>query len=340
LRLLLVAICILSLTVLFVLYTLLKKYHETKPRIFNKRLDNIINIITLISVVFGILSLLTSSLGLLYETRKASLTIEFYTPHGLLWNYENANNLCLSLDSDHHVCYSFGIPSEWNIAIKNTGTKYADNLKIKIQFDGFVFTPEPESYTLSDFIYGTGSYASINYVFSQTLKPGEVIDVPALPWENTYMDYDSISSKTNMKIKLYENNSLVLEKNYPINIVANELVSDICILDNVEDAQQTVYKLNQYYVQKYDNHGKYFNKYILKELDTYPLNANEFSIEDYQKAYKFYLERINVYNPSTSNCYKQLALFYGRLYYQNVKNKIPDLNLEQAITNDFISFKN
>ena len=138
--------------------------------------------------------------------------MEIYTLHELPWEEENGSQqLCLSYDNDGHVDYDFGVPGTWHLHIKNDGNQYAENVKIRIRFDDFAFVAQPDSFTLSDHNYGIGSYRTIEHTFNGFIQPGETIEVPYIPFDNTEVYDDYNPSQTNMNIKIYENSSLVLE---------------------------------------------------------------------------------------------------------------------------------
>lgn len=329
----LVCICILSFVTLIVLCLLIKNYKNQNISHFDKRAKKVANIISFISTTFAVLALLISSIGLIMQSKSPKLQMEIYTAHEIIWEEENGSQeLCLSYDNDGHVDFGMGVPSEWHIHIINEGNQYAENVKIQIRFDDFAFISQPSSFILSDHNYGIGSYCAVERIFDDVIQPGETIEVPYIPFDKAELYEDSNSSHTNMNIKIYENSSLVLEKNIFIKIVDNDMFEDGCLLETYEnDEDKLVRKLNEYYF----NHEGYFSEQNL-DLDSMEFYPKElaFSMKEYEEVYKYYLKLINVYNPTLADIYNRLALFYGRLYYMGLSKEISGIDIEQAIEND------
>ena len=333
----LICICVLSFLTLIFLYFLIKNYKNKNINSIDNRVGKVINVLGFISTASAVLALITSILGLIMQNKSPKLEIEIYTMHELTWEEENGDKqLCLSLDNDGHVYFDLGIPNIWYLHIKNEGNQYAENVKIKIKFEDLGFVTNPDSFILSDYIYGTGFFSSIEHTYDQVIQPGEIIRVPYIPFTNAKVyDIDSYYEPdyTNMNIKIYENNSLTLEKNFLIELVENSLKQDLCFLENpyISDEDKIVREFNEYYFDDED----YFSEYDLS-LYTMELYPKEFvfGLEECEIVYQHYLRLIDVYNPYMSSIYRKLAVFYGRLYYLELSKEIDGINIEQAIQND------
>ena len=329
----LILICVLSLLTLIALCLLIINYKNKKINKIDKKAKKVVNIISFISTGFAVLALFISSLGLIIQAKSPDLQMEIYTMHELPWEEENGSQeLCLSYDNDGHVDFDFGVPKTWHLHITNQGNQYAENVKIQIRFDDFAFVSEPVSFTLSDHNYGIGSYCAVEHIFDEIIQPGETVEVPYIPFDNAELYEDYNSKFTNMDIKIYENNSLALEKSVFIKIVDNIMFEDSCSLEIYEnDEDKLVRKFNEYYF----NHKDYFSECNL-DLDSMELYPKElaFSLKKHEEVYKHYLGLINVYNPILVEVYNKLTLFYGRLYYMGVSEEISGIDIEQAIEND------
>lgn len=329
----LISICVLSFLTLIVLFLLIKNYKNKNINFIDKRVGKIVNIFTFISTAYAVLALIISILGLIMQNKSPKLEIEVYTIHEVTWEEENGDKqLCLSLDNDGHVGFEFGSPNIWHLHIKNEGNQYAENVKIKIQFGDLVFVPDPDSFILSNYFYGTGLFGSIEHTYDQVIQPGEIISVPEIPFNNVEL-YEHNSDYTNMNIKIYENNSLALEKNFLIEFVENPLKEDICFLEEpyISDEDKIVREFNEYYFDDEDYFSEcYLNLY---PMELYPKEF-VFGLEECEIVYQHYLRLIDVYNPDMSSIYRKLAVFYGRLYYLELSKEIDGINIEQAIQND------
>lgn len=329
----LICICLLSLLTLIALCLMIINYKNKKINQIDKKAKKVVNIISLISTGFAVLALFISSLGLIIQTKSPNLQMDIYTMHEMTWEEENGNEeLCLSYDNDGHVDFAFGTPETWHLHITNGGNQYAENVKVQIRFSDFAFVSQPDSFTLSDHNYGIGSYCAIERTFDEIIQPGEIIEVPYIPFDKAELYEDYNSDYTNMNIKIYENSSLVLEKNIFIKIVNNMMFEDGCSLEIYEDDEdKLVRKFNEYY---FDCKG-YFSVYNLdlSLMELYPKEL-AFSLDKHERVYKYYLQLINVYNPVLADVYNRLALFYGRLYYMGLSKEISGIDIEQAIEND------
>lgn len=332
--------CVLSFITLIILCLLIKNYKSEKINHLEKRAKKVVNIISFISTTFAILALFISVFGIIIQTKSPKLQMEIYTMHELAWEEENeGEELCLSYDNDKHVDFVLGAPYTWHLHIKNVGNQYAENVKIQIRFDTFAFVSQPVFFTLSDHNHGVGSYCAIEHTFSELIQPGEMVEVPDIPLDNAELydkemfdDHKLNRENTNMNVKIYENNSLVLEKNVFIKIVDDPMLEDECSLEKYEDDEdKLVRKFNEYYFDQED----YFSECNL-DLDLMELYPKElaFSLKKHERVYKHYLKLINVYNPILSNVYSKLAVFYGRLYYIGLSKEISGIDIEQAIEND------
>ena len=330
----LICICVLSFFTLVALCFVIKNNKNKKISDFDNRIGKAINIISSIGVIFAILALLISTWGLILQIKSPKLQMEIYTPHELTWEEENGDKkLCLSYDNDGHVGFAMGVPSTWHLHIKNEGNQYAENVKIKIRFGEFAFVSQPDSFILSDFNYGMGSYAVIEHSFNKVIQPGEILEVPYFPFANAELYEFSDPDHTNMNIKIYENSSLVLEEDIFIEFVNDRMIEDTCLLNlYVSDEDKVVRRLNEYYFDYYDDCIFESNLY-LDSMELYPQEL-VFSLEEYEKVYRHYLKLINVYNPSIASIYNRLAVFYGRLYYLSLSKEMEGIDIEQAIEND------
>lgn len=337
---LLICMCVLSFITFIILCLLIKNYKSKKINYLEKRAKKVVNIISFISTAFAILALFISVFGLIIQTKSPKLQMEIYTMHEIAWEEENkGEELCLSYDNDEHVDFDFGVPHTWHLHIKNVGNQYAENVKIQIRFDDFAFVSQPNSFTLSDHNHGLGSYCALEHTFSELIQPGETVEVPYIPLNNAELyneelsdDYKLNRENTNMNVRIYENNSLVLEENVFIKIVDNPMLEDDCSLEIYEDDEdKLVRKFNEHYF----NHEGYFSECNL-DLDSMELYPKElvFSLKKHERVYKHYLKLINVYNPVLSEVCGKLAVFYGRLYYIGLSKEISGVDIEQAIEND------
>lgn len=332
----LICICVLSFLTLIVIFYLIKNYKNKNINSIDNRVGKVINVLAFISTGSTVLALIISILGLIMQNKSPKLEIEVYTMHGLTWEEENGDKqLCLSLDNDGHVDFDLGIPNIWYLHIKNEGNQYAENVKIKIKFEDLGFVTNPDSFILSDYIYGTGFFSSIEHTYDQVIQPGEIIKVPYIPFTNAKVyDIDSYyePAYTNMNIKIYENNSLALEKNFLIEFVENSLKQDLCFLENpyISDEDKIVREFNEYYFDDED----YFSEYDLSLYSMLYPKEFVFSLEECEIVYQHYLRLIDVYNSYMSSIYRKLAVFYGRLYYLELSKEIDGINIEQAIQND------
>lgn len=316
----------------------IKKNKNKNIKNFDNRIGKVINIISSIGVIFSVLSLCISILGVLLQIKTPKLQIEIFTIHGVTWEEENGDKeLCLSYDNDGHIDFAMSMPNVWHLHIKNEGNQCAENVKIKISFSEFAFTSQPDNFTLTDFNYGMGSYAVIEHIFNEEIQPGESIEVPYIPFDNAELYEFSNPNYTNMNIKIYENSSLILEKDIFIEIVDNEMIENTCTLTLYEsDESKIVRKLNEYYFESNYYKSSPFESHLnLNSVPLYPIEYS-FSLEEYENVYRHYLNLINVYNPSMESIYSKLAVFYGRLYYYGLSKKIPEIDIEQAIENDMM----
>lgn len=344
----LICVCVLSFLTLIMLCILIINYRNKDIKCIDDRIGKIINLISLTSTIFTVFALIISIVGLVIQNKSPKLEIEIYTMHEEPWKVENDQQLCLAQDNDGHIDFNYGTFNMWHLHIKNKGNQYAENMKIRIHFEKFGFISQPDSFTLSDYIYGTGFFSAIEYTYDQVFQPGEVIEIPYIPFENAevfdtcigYETYDFYSynelNYTNMNIEIYENNSLVFVKNYLIELVDNPLIEYTCFrerphLTDEEDIDKAVRKFNEYYFNEKD----YFSEadFSLYSMQLYPKEFI-FSLEECKMVYEHYLRLIYVYNPHMASIYKKLAVFYGRLYYLELSKEIDGINIEQAIQND------
>ncbi len=335
-RTMLIWICVLSFLTLVILCLVIKNNKNKKIKSFDNRIGKVINIISSIGVIFSVLTLLISIWGIMLQIRKPKLQVEIYTVHGVSWEEENGEReLCLSYDNDGHVDFAMSMPNVWHLHIKNEGNQYAENVKIKIRFSEFAFASQPDYFTLTSFNYGMGTYAVIEHIFDEDIQPDEYVEVPGIPLKNAELYEFSNPNYTNMNIKIYENNSLVLEKNFFLKFIDNEMIEDTCaLMVYTSDEDKIVRKLNDYYFKT--NGNKYFLFESHLNLELIPLYPRKltFSLEDYENVYRHYLKLINVYNPTMASIYNKLAVFYGRLYYYGLSKEMPEIDIEQAIEND------
>lgn len=332
----LIWICVLSFLTLVILCLVIKNNKNRKIENFDNRIGKVMNIISSIGVIFAVITLLISIWGIILQIKTPKLQMEIFTSHELSWEEENSwNELCLSHDNDGHIDFALNIPNVWHLHIRNEGNQYATNVKIKIRFSEIGFTSQPDNYTLRDFIHGMGHYAVIEHIFNEEIQPGEYIEVPYIPFDNAELYEDGSLDYTNMNIKIYENNSLVLEKDFFIEFVDNEMLKDTCVLKAYEpEENKIVRKLNEYYFETNGYKDFIFESHLnLESISLYPREL-AFSLEDYENVYRHYLKLINVYNPSMASIYKKLAVFYGRLYYYGLSKEMPEINIEQVIEND------
>lgn len=339
----LICICALSFLTLIALCFLIRNYKNGNINSIENRVGKVINVLSFISTTFTILALIISILGLVMQKKSPKLEIEIYTMHGEPWEVENGNQqLCLAVDNDGHVDFNMGFNNVWHLRIKNEGNQYAENVKIRIHFEKFGFVSQPVSFTSADYIYGTGFFSAIERTFDQVIQPGEAIHVPNIPFENAeafdtcigYETYDFYSydelNYTNMNIRIYENNSLVSEKNYLIELVDEPMMEYTCFrerphLTDKEDIDKIVRKFNEYYFSECD--------FSLYSMDLYPKDC-AFCLEECEVVYQHYLRLKDIYNSDVSSIYRRLATFYGRLYYLELSQKIDGIDIEQAIRND------
>lgn len=333
----LICLCILSFFTLIILCILIKNYKNKNINYIDNRVGKVINILSFIGTTFTVLAFIISIFGLIMQNKSPKLKIEIYTMHSVTWEEDNGDKqLCLSCDNDGHIDFDAAVPYMWYLHIENEGNQYAENVKIKIKFSDLGFVSEPDSFMLSDYLYGTGYYSTIECTFGQVIQPGEDIRVPYIPFDCAKV-YDIEGhyepDYTNMNIKIYENNSLVLEKNFLIEFVENTLKKDTCFMEKsyISDEDKTVRELNEFYFDDKSYLSERDLSLYLMEL--YPKEI-AFSLEEHEIVYRHYLGLINVYNSNMSSVYRKLAVFYGRLYYLGVSKDIDGINIEQAIYND------
>ncbi|MCR6513990.1 hypothetical protein M4I33_03750 [Clostridium sp. LY3-2] len=200
-----------------------KKKNSIVTTIESKLVDSM-NSITFIGVFFTIITLIVSSVGIIYTIKEPKLEINFKTPHYALWEEENGNDpLYLVQDNDGHIDYEITQPGQWHITLVNYGDKTIDKITVKVKLSDIFFIDQEYEYNMIDHLYGHGGYGTLERTFTD-IDPGCEINLPYFPFNIVGMDenyetnqYKSLDS-INMKVELFINDKKNKSKEYKIDI--------------------------------------------------------------------------------------------------------------------------
>ena len=292
-----------------------------------------------IQTIITCIALFVASISILLELKMPSFQFIFTDQHGSPLELIKGKHIPLGINQEKQLCYLPYSPSNWNIIIKNTGNKVAENILFELSIDGVSFRDQSFIYKVKNFEYGLGTYSSLVFDTDYTLKPGESICLPKIPF--TYCEHSlSHNQITSIHITIYCNDIEVVKKSF--NAIA--ILDDIGDSNNIDEIVYDTELINEMY--HFFNHQPSNFSYIdYLNLDPYTCTISKDKVDIYHKIYQKYLNNtfteyssFPITREIVSNKYrngmKSRIIFWGRIYYLS-----KDYNIEQVellVTNDLI----
>ena len=250
----------------------------------------------------------------------------------------------------HFTNFTGGYPDVWNFRVYNNGTGIAEDIVIKIEIGDVEFEPtsQPDEYNLENHLHGIGTYVTISRDLGM-IEPDQYIDLPSFPSDNTMVVFKDdpvqeavydIKKNTILRLKVYSNEGLILEKIYNCKCVSVE--DDIKSEYEIYQKEESKNIIDGYIAEYEAGHlawpmGDRDNRRLAYAIDEilfggvndrfdspYPdfstcaelVNEHsEIPAEIYNVMYRTTLYKLNVYNEAMRQFHYREVTVYGRLFY-------------------------
>lgn len=326
---------LLALIFLIFVSTYFKCSREKIEKI-DKKLSSIQNIVAFLSILIAILTILiTSGINKQYE-KYSKLDAVIVDGRRATWDTEyHFEKLPFTVDENGHFKYLIGPEQEWNVCITNSGNATAKNVVVEISLDHYVFSGTPDNYTLNGHNYGLNSFTYITRSYT-SIQPNTRIILPSIPFEIMEesewcdIEHDGRES-TNLHVTIYEDDNIEKSFKFQCEYFEDDVFGGTC-LHNL-DEHNPVLELD---ALRDNEVGSPFVKpaFTYIECKTFFENHPEIPTSDFQTAYFYYLEKLNVFNPDVRLEARKNCIFYGRVYYMSINED----NIDLKINNDIFPF--
>ena len=312
-----------------------------RPQLFKKRNNKVAVIsdyVQFISVMVAVITLGITCLINILSHREGKLSISIVNGYGKEMNAEKVE---LGIDSNEHLTFVGAYENQWQITLYNDGDAICENVVVRISISDVMFLGIIDDYHVSTHLHGLGGYKYLVREYDN-IKPDEKITLPYIPLENTKIVDDSSGNNGDgfvLTIEIYSKQSIVKSKNIKIVKKNTDKVSFACESRIDEDN----IKWNDHAFSIYMNNSLFSDSdFIMYDIDFKNIGYKDyydcvnivkkelFSSADYQRLYKYYLTKLNVYNDEARLFYTKFATIYGRLYYLSVS----DDDIERKVQND------
>lgn len=311
----------------------------------NKKVASVSDYIQFIGVVLAVGTISIACIINIFGYKSSKFYIELLDVNGSEWSDDHYESEVpgLGIDDNNHLTFTGKYSDAWRISLCNNGNTIAEDISIRISIDGVMFFGIIEDFDVSNHMHGLGGYKYIVREYDN-IKPNETLILPVLPLENAEVTYyDNLLDGFNMTIDVFSKDSIMFSQNIKIHKNTTDEIEKKCkyVIDEDRlDYDDEMFTLSMNKTIFYSDNDNIFmnNDFSYIDYRDYVdcesiIKENEYDSESYQRVYKYYLSKLNVYNNKTKMIYVRFATIYGRLYYISCSQT----DIEDKIQNDIIA---